>query len=269
MRVTKNVSANAPRVAGTKTATKAKPEAAAAATAAGEAPPPPAPARQAGRGKAAPSSKDTILLRPLQRRLLTLHIRGTTPLIVHAWDEKAKGMMRAKQQGHASATDPKAPKDPRALIEGCKYLDVKKRDCVPAVSFKNAIVAAARFTEGLPMTFLRGALFVRGDTRDANGVDLLTLSYSSITSREDMVRVGQGTADMRYRPQYNDWSVDLPIEFDESVVSADIVANLVRRAGFSVGIGEWRPECDGTNGQFDIADSPAAAKGSGRKAGRT
>jgi len=217
---------------------------------------------QATRPPGAKKDERPIVVQELRRRLLVLPVRGTSPLIVHAWDEKAKQQMRDKQQGRASPGK-KAPKNPQELIEGCKYKDKKGRDCVPAVAFKNAIVTAARYADGIQMTFLRGAIFVKGTTTDARGNDLIPLTYESITNREDMVRVGQGTADMRYRPQYNDWSVDLPIEFDEAVISAEIVVNLVRRAGFSVGICEWRPERDGRFGQFDLAD--AATEGAPKR----
>lgn len=222
---------------------------------------------QAAPTKTAKKDERPIVVQELRRRLLVLPVRGTSPLIVHAWDEKAKQQMRDKQQGRASPGK-KAPKNPQELIEGCKYKDKKGRDCVPAVAFKNAIVTAARYADGIQMTFLRGAIFVKGTTTDARGNDLIPLTYESITNREDMVRVGQGTADMRYRPQYNDWSVDLPIEFDEAVISAEIVVNLVRRAGFSVGICEWRPERDGRFGQFDLADAATAEGAPKRRAAK-
>lgn len=94
------------------------------------------------------------------------------------------------------------------------------------------------------MTVIRGALFVEGD--------LLPLKFKSCNMREDMVRVGMGTADLRYRPEYTDWSVDLTIEYNSNVLQAEQVLNLIRLAGFSVGICEWRPEKNGDFGRFDI-----------------
>lgn len=175
----------------------------------------------------------------------TIKIRGTSTLITNNWSEKAKKQMRDKQQKLAKTA--KEAKDPNADFEGAKYKDEKGRDCVPALAFKNAIVSAARFSDDLKMTVLRGAIFVPGE--------LLPIKYSECTMREDMVRVGMGTADLRYRPEYHDWEIDLPIVFNAHVVSPAQVLNLLKLAGFSVGICEWRPEKNGQHGRFDVEAS--------------
>ena len=68
--------------------------------------------------------------------------------------------------------------------------------------------------------------------------------------REDMVRVGMGTADLRYRPEFKSWSISLPIEYNADAITLEQIVNLVNLAGFGVGIGEWRPERDGQYGMF-------------------
>ncbi len=172
----------------------------------------------------------------------TVKVVGTSTLIVHAWSEKAKKQMRDKQQ--KLAKNAREAKDPKADFEGAKYIDEKGRDCVPALAFKNAIVSAARFSDDMKMTVLRGAIFIPGE--------LLPIKFKTCTMREDMVRVGMGTADLRYRPEYHDWSIDLPVVFNSSVVSAEQVMGLLMLAGFSVGICEWRPEKNGQHGRFSI-----------------
>jgi hypothetical protein len=71
--------------------------------------------------------------------------------------------------------------------------------------------------------------------------------------REDMVRVGMGTADIRYRPEFTEWSVKLPIKYNADAISLDQLVNLFTLAGFGVGVGEWRPERDGQYGMFHVA----------------
>lgn len=60
--------------------------------------------------------------------------------------------------------------------------------------------------------------------------------------RTDMVRVGMGSADVRYRPEYPEWSATLTIEFNAGMISLNQVYQLVKAAGYSCGIGEMRPE---------------------------
>jgi len=70
--------------------------------------------------------------------------------------------------------------------------------------------------------------------------------------REDMVRVGMGTADIRFRGEVSDWSIDFIIEYNPTVISCEQILGLLDLAGFSVGIGEWRPQRSGDYGRFKI-----------------
>lgn len=188
------------------------------------------------------AKSDSISIPALQTGKIAMKIVGKTSLITHAWSEKATREMRDKQQGAAKMK--KAPKDPKVDFEGAKYKDSKGRDCVQASFFKNAIVSACRYAEDMKMTVLRGALFVEGT--------LLPIQCSKCVMREDHVRVGMGTADLRYRPEYQDWSVDVVIEYNRNMLTVAQVINLVKLAGFSVGICEWRPEKNGDFGRFDV-----------------
>ena len=42
------------------------------------------------------------------------------------------------------------------------------------------------------------------------------------------------------------------IDYDEEMMQIDTIINLLNRAGFGVGIGEWRPEKDGQFGRFRV-----------------
>ena len=65
-------------------------------------------------------------------------------------------------------------------------------------------------------------------------------------------RVGMGTADIRYRPEFRDWKIPVSIKFNANAVSAEQIANLLNTAGFAIGIGEWRPERNGSYGRFHV-----------------
>jgi len=71
--------------------------------------------------------------------------------------------------------------------------------------------------------------------------------------REDMVRIGMGTADIRYRGQFWPWFTLVQVRFNRNVLSAAQIVNLFNTAGFGVGIGEWRSEKDGQYGSFHVA----------------
>lgn len=73
--------------------------------------------------------------------------------------------------------------------------------------------------------------------------------------RSDMVRVGMGSSDIRYRPEYLVWSANLHIEFNAGTLSIDQLHQLVKAAGYGCGIGEMRPEKGKFNyGRFKLAN---------------
>ena len=60
-----------------------------------------------------------VELKPLDIRTLHVKVIGDTPLITHAWSEKARKMMLDKQMGKARG--PKERKDPKKDYEASKH----------------------------------------------------------------------------------------------------------------------------------------------------
>lgn len=190
-----------------------------------------------------------LSLSPLSLERMSVEIRGITPLIAHRWSEKARKEMRDRQSQKAKPK--KAAKDPDAEFEAARYRLPDGRDGFPAVAFKAAIVGAARLFDDITMVQLKPIIYVAGQ-----GPDLLVpITYEALTMREDPVRVGPGTADLRYRPQYEGWGATLEIEFPSSQIRPESVLALVEAAGFG-GVGEWRPSAPkgaaGMHGRFAI-----------------
>lgn len=173
-------------------------------------------------------------------RVIQVPIQGLSSLIMHKWSDKAKKMMLDKQT-QAAKTGRKA-KDPEEDYRESMYEHPDGGYGFPGSAFKNAMVRAGTYTDD-KMTYLRGAFYVRGDMVKIDGKP---------EPREDMVRVGQGTADIRYRGEFQEWSAVLDIQYNATAISAEQVVNLVAVAGFSVGIGDWRPEKDGEHGRFEV-----------------
>jgi hypothetical protein len=119
---------------------------------------------------------------------------------------------------------------------------------VPAMAFKAAMISAAHKDLGIEKTMVRKALFLR--CSDANGI--IPIEYSKMVKRQDAVRVGRGSTDLRYRPEFRDWTAKLIFEIDTELLTVEDVVNLLNRAGFGVGVGEWRPEKGGEFGRFKV-----------------
>lgn len=187
------------------------------------------------------TAEAVIEIPPIEVKTYVLRLVGDSPLICHAWSAKAKQEMLDKQMGKARGK--KEPKDPQADYEGAFYRLPNGAPGFPTIGFKAAAVSAARQVEGLTMTFLRGAFHTVGELVEIEGEPQM---------REDMVRVGMGTADLRYRPEFAEWAVNLKVRLNTRSITLEQLIHLFNQAGFSVGVGEWRPEKDGRNGMFHV-----------------
>lgn len=172
---------------------------------------------------------------------IQLRLRGTSPLIVHRWSEKAKKEMLDKQMKRAGRG--KEAKDPERDYREALYVREDGSYGFPAVAFKAAAVRAGTYCD-MKMTFLRGAFHVEGELVQIEGDPKM---------REDMVRVGVGTADIRYRPEFPTWTATLNVVYNARAITVEQIVNLFNIAGFAVGVGEWRPEKDGQYGRFEVA----------------
>jgi len=186
-------------------------------------------------------------LKPINKAIMSFTIKGTSPLITHNWDEKAKEMMRQKQQ-EQKKTKGRDKRDPQRECMAAAYRTDGGQFGVPGLALKTAIITAAHKDIGIEKTLVRKALFLR--TTDSNKV--IAMQCGEPEMREDMVRVGMGSADLRYRPMWKDWAVDVEFEVDMDLLQENDVIALVDRAGFGVGICEWRPEKNGEFGRFEI-----------------
>lgn len=181
-------------------------------------------------------------------------IIGDSPLIVHAWSDKAKKMMLDKQM--KKATKGREAKDPFMDFVDSMYWLTKKpkkptmEDVLsakfgfPTIAFKAAAVDSG-YQQGIlsKKTTARGAFHIIGDYAEIEGIPEI---------REDMVRVGQGVADIRYRGEFKEWRTVLRIRYNASSISSEQIVSLFNVAGFACGVGEWRPSKDGSFGTFHV-----------------
>lgn len=177
---------------------------------------------------------------------------GTAPLIMHKFSEKAKRQMLDAMQGRKA---PKQSKDPEAEYQAAAYRHDDGTYGFPVIAFKAATVGAARFFDkSVTMTMLRQALFFDADLSRTEGQKLVRIDGEP-TMREDVVRVGQGGTDLRYRPEFTTWSTTVSVTYVRSMLTRESVLSLIDAGGMGVGVGEWRPEKRGDFGTYQIDDS--------------
>ena len=195
------------------------------------------------------TDEPAIRLRRLQRVVHEIPIKGTAPLIVNRWSEKAKQMMLEAQQ--TTARPKKQPKDPVANFEASRYRFPDGRDGFPATAFKAAIVHAARMFDSVTQVSLKQMVTVIGEGQE----QLVPIEFGDVIMREDTPRNASGVADLRYRAQFWPWSASLHVRTVAGQFDLESVLALVDAAGIG-GVGEWRPtapkSATGTFGTFEV-----------------
>lgn len=211
------------------------------------------------------ANTEVIEIRPIEIKKVTIRIVGDTPLIMHAWSEKAKRMMLEAQMGVAKGKKKEAKNPVDDFIRSMYWLTPIPEDGTME-SFEEAIANGARF--GFPVTAfkqaaisaayrmgwakdkmsMRGAFFIDSDE---NG--MIEIHSDTPEMREDMVKIGMGTADIRYRGEFKNWYADLTISYNANgQYSLENIVNIINAGGYVCGVGEWRPERDGQNGMFHV-----------------
>ena len=197
-------------------------------------------------------------------RTVPVSIIGDSPLIVHAWSEKAKKMM-LDAQTKETKTKAKTKRDPfDDFIQSMYWLTEKPESTMDA--FNAAIENGAKF--GFPLTGIKqasnSAAYRQGwvkNQMELRGSYFLKSAYGDMAEiisappimREDMVRIGNGSADLRYRGEFRNWRMDFIMEYNENGnMTLEQILNCIDAGGFVCGIGEWRPEKDGDFGRYHV-----------------
>lgn len=174
---------------------------------------------------------------------VTIKGRLGSPLVIHAFSEKAKKEIRDKQQKKVKKA--KEERKPEEEFLAARYVDENGRECLPITAIKKSLISAASAFDDLTKVGLRQALFV--DSLDVPGASLcpiLALDGSHLVGvmREDAVTIGINTRGLTYRPEYKGWMARLRIEYNPRLVSREQLFALIDQAGWGVGICEGRPE---------------------------
>lgn len=211
------------------------------------------------------ATTEVIEIRPIQIKKATVHIVGDTPLIMHAWSEKAKREMLEKQMKVTKTKSRDAKNPVEDFIRSMYWLSPMPEEMTmeafeeaiandarfgfPITAFKQAAISAAyRMGWAKDKMSMRGAFFIDGDENQ-----MLEIKSDAPIMREDMVKVGMGTADIRYRGEFRNWSADINISFNENgQYSLEQIINIINAGGYVCGVGEWRPERDGQYGMFHV-----------------
>ena len=208
---------------------------------------------------------EIVAIKPIEMNVVEITIKGDTPLIMHAWSEKAKRMMLEAQTGKAKGKKKELRNPVEDFINSMYWLTEAPTEYTEE-AFEKAIENGARF--GFPVTAfkqaaisaayrmkwvkdkmgLRGAFFI-----DSDCDDMIEIKSDTPIMREDTVKIGMGTADLRYRGEFRNWSAKFRVKYNiNGEFSLENILNIINAGGQVCGVGEWRPERDGQFGMYHV-----------------
>lgn len=206
------------------------------------------------------SKATAITITPPNMAELHTTIIGTAPLMIARFSQKSMLAMLEKHQAGSQANKrkAKAARDLDADFNGARHISREGWDGIHAGAFRAAMISACRLV-GFKMTLAKLSLFVHADGYDSVDRTPLVRIVGPDPVRSEMpVRNATGVMDIRIRPVWQEWQVNLRLRYDADQFQAADVMNLLARVGMQVGIGEGRPDSRESAGigfgLFRIAD---------------
>lgn len=196
--------------------------------------------------KSATTSTETqITIKAPNFKVLNIGIVGTAPFVSNNFSHEAEEMMKADQAAGAQAKQGKAKKEPKDFdkgFHGSRHISEEGWDGIAATAVRASMIRACSMV-GIEMTKAKQCFFVLADGFEkARATPLVKITKGTPERFDSYVRNANGSADIRARARWAPgWEARLRIRYDADMFSPEMVANLIQRAGISVGIGAGRP----------------------------
>ena len=186
-----------------------------------------------------------VVIRKPRMQEASFLIRGSTPLVMNKFSQKAKEMMRKGQEEGSTPKKGKKrdPKDFLALFKAAQHVSTQGWVGIPASAFRRALVSACRLVD-FKMTLAKLSAFIVADGFDADdGTPLVKITKGKPEMVVHHVRNASGVCDVRPRPMWKEgWEARVHLRWDADQFSVEDMSNLLMRVGLQAGILEGRPD---------------------------
>lgn len=209
-----------------------------------------------------PKAKEVeVKLPEIDFKTVEITLYGTSPLVTHPFPLKAMKQIEDKQMGVAKTTRHDIRQPWKDLGESLYWLteppaEFTEESITTAMNEgavfgfhvggvkDSAISAAVRrgLIKNAPMA--RGLFRILGTKQDYlyKKNCLAIKSTQPPVMRKDCLSTFSSGADMRYRPQFDEWSIDVTIEYDAGAITLEQLLMWFKLGGFACGLGENRAE---------------------------
>jgi len=180
-------------------------------------------------------------------KTITLHVVGESPLLMHS----TKGM---KRTGDGKISTKKIPSAVDEAESGA-YRNADGDLYVPCIFFRQAAVSAGKgrkIGKHYMTTLLKGALL--DPDRSALLHDPESGEVLKDYEIDERTVVVSNSRVMRARPRIDSWAADVALDFDDEVLTPELVEEVLNMAGARVGVGDYRAEKGGWFGRFRVEE---------------
>lgn len=176
--------------------------------------------------------------------ILKVSVKGITPLLMN--NPASMAPTKAKKGGYVA--------NPEEEAEKATYRTENGTLALPGVQFRGSIVnAAAAFKKGrssLKTTVSHIQVYPElVPLHDDFGN---FLDKYEIDSRRAVVQ-HQGI--IRNRPRLDEWMATFEIDYEEALVSEEVIVEILKDAGNRIGVGDYRPQRSGPFGRFALVEA--------------
>lgn len=188
-------------------------------------------------------------------KTIKVRIEGRTPLLHHRMSEEDLFNLLGSK---SSRKKDKEEKTPREIAEKYAYKNDDGTFYIPTEYVLGALSHVAGDYKQAHSVRKSLKAIIKGVVRPTS--DRATLkTRSGVDIKDFEVDVRKATNHQKgavavCRPRFDDWSADLELEIDESMVSADTVLEILNDAGKRAGIGSFRVQRGGYFGQFIVTE---------------
>jgi len=193
-------------------------------------------------------ASDALAKQRNTRIRLAIRLEGQVGAMFHRWGSKAVIQLLSTATGHDQV---RGKKDLTEQYQDSWYRNVKQQPAIPCRVLKACFVSGSKGTDGLVSAAeLNRELRVMGRTA------LLRLPKGYVPTLDIRpARTSTGQPDMRARGWFENWALDVILDFPKTL-SVDKVVAACAASGDIIGLGEMRPEKGGDLGIFTVTILP-------------
>jgi len=176
-------------------------------------------------------------------------IAGTKPLLMHRFTDEAQ--LKATAGTSSSIANDRSPA--HAQAEAALYTDEKGTIGIPQPNILRCIIDGGKFHKvgRTKVTTQKSSLVSAAVDIDPLFVPLKHEAPWRVDTRPVRIPATGGRI-LRHRPCFEDWSLKFTISLDTSILSVDLLRQIVNSSGRMIGLGDFRPDTKGPFGRFEV-----------------